>query len=374
VIAKCKLSNALRCGGLTGASKDEDEEPDDCAVPSRRQVFVIVNRVGPAENAVNRSAISYLSAPSMSNSLQLRLGTRASALATWQANWVAEQLIERGFGVELVPITTQGDISQRDPIGDLGSPGVFTKELQRALLDRRIDLAVHSLKDLPTDPVAGLTLAAVPAREVTADALISGDAFPLEQLRRGAVIGTGSLRRRAQLLHLRGDLAMKEIRGNVDTRLRKLRDGEYDAIVLAEAGLKRLGLDGQITERFNFDQMLPAIGQGALGIEAREDDGPTRDAVCLLNDPASDQAVMAERSLLEVLRGGCLAPIGGLARTTTDQQIQLDAVVLSPDGSRRLAASGRDAAEYAVQLGRRVAEDLLSQGAANLIDAARRKV
>ncbi|MEX0641575.1 MAG: hydroxymethylbilane synthase, partial [Pirellulales bacterium] len=201
--------------------------------------------------------------------LRLRLGTRASALARWQAEWVAAQLTSRGVEVELVPIATRGDVRNRESIENIGSPGVFTKELERALLDERIDVAVHSLKDLPTDPVAGLCLPAVPERESPRDVLISRHGLLLDRLPAAATVGTGSLRRRAQLLHARADLVMRDVRGNVDTRLKKLADGEFDALVLAHAGLVRLGLDDQITEILKPARMLPAVGQGALAIEAR---------------------------------------------------------------------------------------------------------
>ena len=244
----------------------------------------------------------------MTRSAALRLGTRASALARWQADWVAGQLTAAGHAVELVPIATQGDTSATAPIGSIGSPGVFTKELQRALLDGRIDLAVHSLKDLPTDPVEGLVLAAVPEREDVADVLVSRDRMPLAALPRGAVMGTGSLRRRAQLLHFRPDLEMRDIRGNVDTRLQKLRAGQFDAIVLAAAGLKRLGLAGEATAAIPLEIMLPAVGQGALGIESRVDDAITHSALAPLVHSPTQQAVIAERALLAQLAGRMSGP------------------------------------------------------------------
>ncbi len=308
------------------------------------------------------------------NSKPLRLGTRASPLARWQAEWVADVLRKRGVEVDLIPITTRGDQDQAGSISEIsGGQGVFTKELQRALLDGRIDLAVHSLKDLPTDAVPGLSLAAVPERESCGDVLVSRDKIPFEQLPPGAVIGTGSLRRRAQLLHARADLVMADVRGNVDTRLRKLADGQFAAIVLAEAGLKRLGLAEHITQVLPKSLILPAVGQGALGLESRTDDSVTRAAVGQLDHPASHQAVLAERTLLVTLRGGCLAPIGAHARIEAGGQLRLSAVVLSPDGKQRLSAeqSGAASAEAAAALGRSVAETLLSQGAAELIRASR---
>ena len=306
-----------------------------------------------------------------SDSPTLRLGTRASALARWQADWVAARLRELGVSVELVPITTTGDTLQAGPIETLGAQGVFTKELQRALLDESIDLAVHSLKDLPTDPVAGLRLAAVPEREAVGDVLVSRSGQPLANLPAGATIGTGSLRRQAQLRHARPDLTLADIRGNVDTRLRKLDEGQYDAIVLAEAGLVRLGLDGRITERLSHDILLPAVGQGALGIECRSTDARTLTAIGPLNDAISHSAVVAERALLAALRGGCLAPIGAWARLGQGELV-LTARVLSIDGQRRLDVTHGDRPENAEALGQRAAADLIAQGAADLIATARR--
>ncbi|MEX2174036.1 MAG: hydroxymethylbilane synthase, partial [Pirellulaceae bacterium] len=251
--------------------------------------------------------------PDMPPTARLRLGTRASPLARWQAEWVAAQLAQRGVTVELVPIATQGDV-KTEPLGQIGGFGLFTKELQRALLAGQIDLAVHSLKDLPTTPVAGLALAAVPLRESPLDVLVSSVADRIETLPLGARVGTGSLRRRAQLLHLRPDLRLEEIRGNVETRLRKLDEGQYDAIILAEAGLSRLGLVGRIAHVISWNMMYPAVGQGALGIETRADDTATRDLLSPLDHTASHQAVLAERSLLFSLLAGCLAPVGAFTR------------------------------------------------------------
>lgn len=301
-------------------------------------------------------------------SLPLRLGTRASALARWQAEWVAARLTQRGIAVELVPITTQGDV-KTGPLGQIGGQGLFTKELQRALLDRQIDLAVHSLKDLPTAPVEGLTIATVPERESTADALVSSQADRWESLPLAARVGTGSLRRKSQLLHLRSDLVVEDIRGNVETRLRKLDEGQYDAIVLAEAGLKRLGLANRIAGIIPGSAMLPAVGQGALAIEARADDERTHSLLAPLDHFETHRSVLAERTLLFELRAGCLAPVGALGRAK-DGRLTLDAVVLSPDGKLRLVASGSADIADAIVLGRRVATDLLAQGAADLIAAA----
>jgi hydroxymethylbilane synthase len=309
----------------------------------------------------------------------LRLGTRASKLARWQADWVADRLRQLGHAVGLVEITTRGDAERNSTIGDIGT-GVFTKEIQRALLAGNVDLAVHSLKDLPTEPVAGLVLAAVPARESASDVLVVGAGSrapgagkyesPLPLLSHGARVGTGSVRRQAQLLYARPDLLVEGVRGNVDTRLAKLDAGEFDALVLAEAGLKRLGLASRITQVLPSDVMLPAVGQGALGIECRADDAKTQAALAALDDAATHAAVRAERALLAQLRGGCLAPVGANGRII-DGRLELSAVVLSADGRHRIAASdGADPAD-AVALGRRVAEALLSRGAAALIAGSR---
>jgi hydroxymethylbilane synthase len=297
----------------------------------------------------------------------IRIGTRASPLAQWQANWVAEKLREAGHAVELIPISTAGDRDQRGPIGAIGTTGVFTKELQRALLDGRIDLAVHSLKDLPTQAVDGLVLSAVPPRESTGDALLSRGGLVFAALPSGAKIGTGSLRRQSQLLHARPDLQMSDVRGNVETRVRKLHEGQYDALVLAEAGLRRLGMTSEITGILPRSVMLPAVGQGALGLETRVGDRQTRDALLPLDDSPTHSAVLAERSLLATLRGGCLAPIGAWGRMETGGLLRLSAVVLSRDGRDRLFFEKTAEPAAAVALGAQVAEELLRQGAASVM-------
>ncbi len=303
------------------------------------------------------------------NEHRLRLGTRASALARWQADWVSQQLQAAGVAVEQVLITTSGDVTS-GPIREVGGQGLFTKEIQRALLEERIDLAVHSLKDLPTEPVPGLTLAAVPARAEVGDAFVSVAYASLAGLPEGARVGTGSRRRQSQLLHLRADLDVAEIRGNVDSRLKKLDDGQYDAIVLAQAGLHRLGLADRITERLTPEQMLPAVGQGALGIETRQRDEATMAAVSVLDDPQTSAAVTAERSLLLTLSGGCLAPVGAWARIEGETLV-LDAVVLSADGRQRISTQVADEPVAAARIGQHAGEQLLAQGARDLITAAR---
>jgi len=301
--------------------------------------------------------------------MSLRLGTRASALARWQADWVAGELRGSGVEVELVPITTSGDVKW-DSIAEIGGQGLFTKEIQRALLDERIDLAVHSLKDLPTEPVPGLQLAAVPARAPIGDVLVCREPSTLDGLGQGAVVGTGSLRRRAQLLHARRDLEIQDLRGNVDTRLAKLDRGEYDAVVLAEAGLRRLGFEERISHVLPTSIMLPAVGQGALGLETRADDRETNRAVARLNHPASQSAVQAERSMLAALKGGCLAPIAAWGRVE-GTKLRLTARVIAGDGTRKLEVEQTATPDAAEQLGRAVAEELLAAGAAELIAAAR---
>ena len=280
---------------------------------------------------------------------------------------MAERLQELGQPVELVPITTSGDQSV-GPLSQYGGVGVFTKEIQKALLDSRIDFAVHSLKDLPTVTVPGLTIAAVPTRAPVHDVLI-GSAV-LAELHDRARIGTGSLRRKAQLLYERPDLNVMDIRGNVDTRLKKLAGGEFDAIILARAGLERLGLADQITEVFSTERMMPAVGQGALGIETRADDAATIQVIAQLSDANVFQAVAAERRLLNKLQAGCMAPIGATA-TVTDRTLVLQAVVVSLDGRTRLTTQSEGAAGDAIKLAEAAADELLSQGASDLISDAR---
>jgi hydroxymethylbilane synthase len=305
-----------------------------------------------------------------SPAVRFRLGTRASPLARWQADWVAARLGQQGIAVELVHVTTSGDRGG-PPIARGPDRGVFTKEIQQELLAGRIDLAVHSLKDLPTDAVSGLCLAAVPERAAPNDVLVCDRAASFAELPGGAIVGTGSLRRRAQLLHARGDLVMRDLRGNVDTRLRKLHEGQYDAIVLAEAGLRRLGLAREITQVLPLDLALPAVGQGALGIEVRSDDAAARQAVAPLEHAATRAAVTAERAMLAALAGGCLAPIAAWGRLEQDALV-LSGRVLSADGARKIEATLAAALAEADGLGRRVADALLAQGAAELVEAARR--
>ena len=300
----------------------------------------------------------------------LRIGTRASQLAKWQANWVAVQLRQQGVDAELVEITTSGDIQQSGPISAVGLQGVFTKEVQAAVISGEVDVAVHSLKDLPTESIEGLVLAAVPRREQVADALISNRFHSLADLPPSARVGTGSLRRQAQLKHLRPDLEIVGIRGNVDTRLRKLDDGEYEAILLAAAGLRRLGWDDRISDLLCPPQMLPAVGQGALGIECRDDDQVARMLLSSLDHTETHLATAAERAMLALLHGGCSAPVGAWGRVD-EGRLMLDGLVASLNGTKVLRASAAGDLADAEQLGRQVAEALHSQGAAEIIAAAR---
>jgi len=290
-------------------------------------------------------------------------------LARWQADWVTARLTELGGKVVLVEISTTGD-RQQTPIGVSTAPGVFTKEIQRALLEDRIDLAVHSLKDLPTDEVDGLRLAAVPERAPVADAFVSCTHESLEALPAGATVGTGSLRRRSQLLHVRPDLEMRDIRGNVDTRLRKLDDGQYDAIMLAEAGLCRLGLADRIMQLLPLETVLPAVGQGALGLESRSDDDAVGEALRPLDHASSHASVLAERAMLAALQGGCLAPIAAWGRLEKDALL-LTGRVISPDGTQKLEVTVGGTVDTPVELGLEVAKELAAQGAADLIRCSR---
>lgn len=301
--------------------------------------------------------------------MTIRIGTRGSKLALWQANWVAAQLAGYDVETEIIILKTLGD-SKAGPIGQVGTQGVFTKEIQNALLANQVDLAVHSLKDLPTDTTEGLRLAVIPPREECGDALISKAGQSIDDLPSGAIVGTGSMRRRSQLLAYRQDLQIVDLRGNVDTRLAKLDEGKLDAIVLAQAGLKRLELGHRITQILPREVMLPAVGQGALGLEIRDDDEATTNSISALNDPSSMRAVLAERSLLRSLRGGCLAPVGAWARPDKDRLL-LDGVVLSADGKQRITASSTSSQEQCEELGIRTANELLAQGADDLLQESR---
>lgn len=295
----------------------------------------------------------------------LRLGSRKSPMAIVQSELVARLITERtGRRVEIVGVTTLGDVS-RAQLTQIGGTGVFVSALREALLGGEVDLAVHSLKDLPAGAARGITLAAVPPRDDPRDALAARDGAKLADLPAGARIGTGSPRRAAQLLALRGDLQTVPIRGNAGTRLRKVSDGELDGVVLACAGLARIGYTAAITQVFELDEMLPAPGQGALAVECRDDDPELAGLLAAVNDEASMAAAVAERSLLEALAAGCSAPVGGYAAGTG--QLAMRAAVLSLDGTRALRAHGSAPAADARRLGQDLAAELLRRGAGDFI-------
>ena len=287
----------------------------------------------------------------------------------WQAEWVASQLTERGNEVELIQVSTKGDVSQAS-LSQVGGQGLFTKEIQNELLAGNVDVAVHSLKDLPTVEISELELAAVPQRETTLDCLVSRENLNFEGLPPGARVGTGSSRRGAQLSAWRSDIEIKDIRGNVDSRLRKLKEGQYDAIVLAAAGLTRLGLYEEVTEELSQERVLPAIGQGALGLECRADDMSTKEALTALNHQPSFNAVVAERQLLASLLAGCLAPVAALG-SVVGGELHLKARVLNTDGSQLIEGVRSGRQEHAKQIGEELADSLRTQGAAELIATAR---
>ena len=309
----------------------------------------------------------------------LRLGTRRSALAMAQATGVADALRARGHDVELVGVTTEGDRTAREgtPLADVGGMGVFVAELRVRLLAGDVDLVVHSLKDLPTAPADGLVVAAIPPREDPRDALVSRDDRTLAELARGARVGTGSPRRAAQLRAARPDLDVRPLRGNVDTRLRKVSDGELDAVVVAAAGLARLGRLAETSELLDPATMLPAPGQGALAIECRAADlasqSPLAQAIASLDDAAARAAVTAERTLLAELEAGCTAPVGALAQVVGEPaNLQLVAAVVNVDGATAIRRSASGPIAQPVELGRRLAAELLAAGAAGIVDGPRR--
>jgi hydroxymethylbilane synthase len=298
----------------------------------------------------------------------LRIGTRGSALALWQAKSISAALREKAaVEAEIVIIKTSGDKFQQASFSQIGGKGVFIKELEDALLEENIDLAVHSMKDVPTEMPAGLTIAAIGKREDVRDALLSSNGLTLEKLPREARVGTSSLRRQSQLLHARHDLQVRELRGNVDTRIEKLRRGDYDAIVLAKAGLDRLGLSGQISQVLPHNVSLPAAGQGAIGIEARANDAAMLRLLAALEDAETRCAVTAERAALAALGGGCQVPIGAWARIENGK-LALDVAVLSPDGSQRVWEKDAGQPEQAEAIGKRVAQKLIANGATALLD------
>lgn len=306
----------------------------------------------------------------------LRIGTRASALAKWQAESVRAGLAEAGIPSELVLVRTAGDRDQQTLLRDFsdkGGKGIFIKELEEALLAETVDLAVHSMKDVPTELPSGLAISALCKRHDVRDALVSRAGLTLDKLPAGARVGTSSLRRQAQLRHHRGDLEMAEIRGNVDTRLAKVERGDYDAIVLAKAGLDRLGLARKITEVLSTEICLPAAGQGAIGIETRAGDSAVVRGVAMLDDAETRIAVDAERIVLGALEGGCQVPVGVWAHLEA-QELVVEACVLSPDGRESVRVKRAGSAQDAEHVAGEAATALLDRGAGRLLMMADLKV
>jgi len=297
----------------------------------------------------------------------LKLGTRGSALALWQANWTKTELEKRWpeLTIDLVPIKTSGDKILDVPLAKIGGKGLFTKEIDEALLDGRIDLAVHSLKDVPFQLPDGIDFAAIPEREDHRDAFVSNGPS-LRDLPAEATIGTSSLRRQVQLRHHFPSLNLVTLRGNVDTRLRKIAAGEFDGIILAAAGLKRLGYAHRITHLLDEDVMISAVGQGALGIVCRSDDASTRDLIQVLDHSPSRTAVTAERGFLRALGGSCQIPVAGKA-DVQDQRLTIKGLIASLDGKRVIAEELTGSAERPTDLGLELGQKLLSMGAAEIL-------
>ncbi len=300
---------------------------------------------------------------------QLRIGTRGSQLALWQANWIKETLVRKNpdLDVEIVKIKTTGDKILDVPLAKVGGKGLFVKEIETALLDNSVDLAVHSMKDVPTLLPDGLKIVAISEREDPRDVIISKEGRTLAQLQEGARIGTSSLRRQAQLAGYRPDLVMEPLRGNINTRLKKLRDGQYDAIVLAYAGVKRLGWEGEVTQVLDTDIMLPAIGQGALGIEARGDDPVTLERILFLNHSETSLCVRAERAFLHRLEGGCQVPIAAYA-TTDNGTVTLTGLVAGVDGEKLIRMEVRSDEASAEEAGLELAEQILDSGGREILE------
>ena len=298
----------------------------------------------------------------------LKIATRQSPLALWQANYVKDllQQLYPDLNVELVPMVTKGDVILDSPLAKIGGKGLFVKELENALLNKEADIAVHSMKDVPMQVPEGLGLAVICKREDPRDAFVSNSYRTLAELPQGAVVGTSSLRRQCQLKTLRPDLEIRSLRGNVGTRLSKLDNGDYDAIILASAGLIRLGLAERIASFIDVEQSLPAAGQGAVGIECRTDDVAVQQLLAPLADAETTSCVLAERAMNHHLQGGCQVPIGGYA-VLRDSELYLRALVGSVDGSTIIRAEGKSAVENADVLGVQIAEQLLAQGADKIL-------
>jgi hydroxymethylbilane synthase len=300
----------------------------------------------------------------------LRIGTRGSMLAKWQAESIRKQLFAAtGMEAEIVIIKTSGDKMQQAPLTQIGGKGIFIKELEEALLDESIDLAVHSVKDVPTDIPSRLMFPAVCRRDDVRDCLVGST---LANLRQGARVGTSSLRRQAQLKHLRPDLDLRDLRGNVDTRLRKVESGEYEAVMVAKAGLDRLGLSQRISEVLAPEVCMPAVGQGAIAVECRLKDTEAGDLLAPLDDAETRTAIIAERALLGALHGGCQVPLGAWGRIERGELV-MDACVCSVDGVQYVKQRATAPPEQAAQLGEHMARVLIEAGAQSILEEVSRQ-
>lgn len=301
--------------------------------------------------------------------MKIRIGTRGSKLAVVQCEWVRDRLREHNPSVEvdLVRIKTKGDKILDSPLSRIGGKGLFVKEIEEALLAGSIDLAVHSMKDMPAELPEGLILTSYPEREDPHDVLVSHGDVSLAEMREGGRLGTSSLRRAAQVLHKRPDLEIVPLRGNVDTRLKKLRSGAFDAVILAAAGMSRLGLEDEISQILPTEEVLPAIGQGALGLEVKEGNRAAIDLLSFMNHPPTEWAVRAERAFLHRLEGGCQVPIAGFARLDGEELV-LEGMVAELDGTRLLRDEMRGTREQAAEIGVSLAERLIAAGAGEILE------
>ncbi len=296
--------------------------------------------------------------------MKIRIATRKSPLALWQANFVKQNLLlaHKDLTVELIPMVTQGDIILDSPLSKIGGKGLFVKQLEQAILNNEADIAVHSIKDIPAQFPEGLMLAAICQRDEVRDAFVANKYASLNDLPEGAIVGTSSLRRQCQLRSHYPHLIIKDLRGNVGTRLNKLDDGQYDAIILASVGLKRLSLEHRITQYIGTDLMLPAVGQGAIGIESRTDDKQILDIISVLDDKKSRACIQAERAMNNALQGGCQVPIAGYCRLNNDELV-LQGLVGRVDGSKIIKQQITGFINEAESLGEKLAKQLLNQGA-----------
>jgi hydroxymethylbilane synthase len=331
--------------------------------------IVVPRDIDPDAAAIPHVRLYVVGKWNTSSAMKLIFATRPSALARWQTQWVvgALQQIHPALECEEKIITTQGDKILDKPLPEIGGKGLFTQELETELLNGRVHCAVHSLKDLPVENPAGLTIGCIPERGEVRDVLISRDGFTLTTLPANASIGTSSLRRAAQILSLRPDLRVQSLRGNVDTRLRKALDGRYDAILLAGAGLIRLGLEGYVTQWLPLDVMLPAPGQGALAVQCRADDKETLALFSRLEDESIRKAVTAERAFLQGLGGGCSVPVAAFAQMISEQrlEINLTGLVISPDGKKVIRVTGQGTEP--LKLGQQLAQQALAKGASEIL-------